>query len=176
MHRLPVYLLISLAGVFTLPAIATAPAATALKQKQILFVCTGNFYRSRFAEALFNQKARAVKLNWHANSRGLNLVPSQLGISPFAEEELIRRGVPKRLWSGTPKKLTKTDVAQSDCIILMDEAEHRRPFEKQFPHQTASKIQYWHIPDSGRMDPAEACAEMAAQIDQLFRSFTREQN
>src|SRR5207249_1727138 len=37
----------------------------------ILFVCTGNFYRSRFAEAVFNHYAKQRQSPWRAFSRGL---------------------------------------------------------------------------------------------------------
>jgi protein-tyrosine phosphatase len=39
--------------------------------RKILFLCTGNFYRSRFAEELFNHLARQKRLDWVADSRGL---------------------------------------------------------------------------------------------------------
>ena len=39
--------------------------------KRVLFLCTGNYYRSRFAEILFNQLAPTRGLNWRADSRGL---------------------------------------------------------------------------------------------------------
>jgi protein-tyrosine-phosphatase len=32
----------------------SAPATTATLQKTVLFLCTGNYYRSRFAEILFD--------------------------------------------------------------------------------------------------------------------------
>ena len=38
---------------------------------RVLFVCTGNYYRSRFAEAVFNHLAAARGLPWRAVSRGL---------------------------------------------------------------------------------------------------------
>ena len=38
---------------------------------RVLFLCTGNYYRSRFAEALFNSLAKRAELNWTADSRGL---------------------------------------------------------------------------------------------------------
>ncbi len=37
----------------------------------VLFLCTGNYYRSRFAEALFNAVAGKMGLPWKATSRGL---------------------------------------------------------------------------------------------------------
>jgi protein-tyrosine phosphatase len=55
--------------------------------RTILFLCTGNYYRSRFAEQYFNHLARQVSLPWLAVSRGLatergvnNVGP----ISPFS--------------------------------------------------------------------------------------------
>ncbi len=41
--------------------------------KTVLFLCTGNYYRSRFAEALFNSVAGRMGLPWRASSRGLAL-------------------------------------------------------------------------------------------------------
>jgi protein-tyrosine phosphatase len=41
--------------------------------KTILFLCTGNYYRSRFAEELFNHHAERAGLYWVAQSRGLAL-------------------------------------------------------------------------------------------------------
>ncbi len=40
---------------------------------KILFLCTGNYYRSRFAENLFNWLATKQGLDWQADSRGLAL-------------------------------------------------------------------------------------------------------
>lgn len=141
--------------------------------KQILFVCTGNHYRSRFAESLFNQKARQVQLRWRAVSRGLRLVPSQQGISSWAERELIKRGVPPALRQGTPKALTREDLEKSDYIVLMDEAEHRPLLEKQFPARDDRKIHYWHIGDCGKMNPSTACQAMSVAIEELVRTLGR---
>lgn len=33
---------------------------------QVLFLCTGNYYRSRFAEALFNYRTTTELLAWSA--------------------------------------------------------------------------------------------------------------
>src|SRR2546425_4837517 len=80
-----------------------AQEASPPAEKQILFVCTGNYYRSRYAEALFNQKARELHLGWKAVSRGLQIMPGRGGISPVAMQELSKRGVPEDLCKGDPQ-------------------------------------------------------------------------
>jgi protein-tyrosine phosphatase len=42
-------------------------------EKTVLFLCTGNYYRSRNAEVLFNSVAGKMSLPWKASSRGLAL-------------------------------------------------------------------------------------------------------
>ena len=138
--------------------------------KQVLFVCTGNHYRSRFAEALFNQKARQAQMNWRAVSRGLRLVPSQHGISSLAQQELTKRGVPQELWEGAPQALTKEDLRKSDYIVLMDETEHRPLLELKFPMRDDRKIHYWHIGESSKMRPATACQIMCRNLEELLRT------
>ena len=39
------------------------------KVKTVLFLCTGNYYRSRFAEELFNHHAERAGDDWIAQSR-----------------------------------------------------------------------------------------------------------
>ncbi len=139
-------------------------------RKQVLFVCTGNYYRSRFAEALFNQKAREAHLDWKAVSRGLHLITSQHGISSLARRELSKRGVAQEFCEGTPKPLVKDDLEKSGYIVLMDEAEHRPMLEKQFPMRDDRKIHYWHIGDIGKMNPSKACQAMSKEIEELLRT------
>lgn len=141
--------------------------------KQVLFVCTGNYYRSRFAEALFNQKAREAHLDWKAVSRGLRLVSSQHGISSLARRELTKRGVPSKLCEGTPKALAKEDLEKSGYIVLLDEVEHRPMLEKQFPTRDDRKIHYWHIGDTGKTNPSNACQAMSQKIEELLRTLER---
>ena len=58
---------------------------------KLLFLCTGNYYRSRFAELLFNAMAAKHIVPWQAFSRGLALDKGahNIGpISPFAIDAL----------------------------------------------------------------------------------------
>src|SRR5579872_4813004 len=66
------------------------------REKMVLFLCTGNYYRSRFAEALFNSVARKMGLPWRASSRGLALERDVSNIGPMevsAVKALDARGV-----------------------------------------------------------------------------------
>jgi protein-tyrosine phosphatase len=149
---------------------AGVPEANLPPTKQVLFVCTGNHYRSRFAAALFNQKVHDADLPWRAISRGLNLMPSQFGISSLARRELIKRGVSPDLCKGEPKALAEEDLENSDLIVLMNESEHRPMMEKQFPMRDDRKIRYWHIGDTGEMNPLKACQEMTRDVEEVVRT------
>src|SRR5438445_3502153 len=54
------------------------------QEKTVLFLCTGNYYRSRFAEILFNSVARRMGLPWQASSRGLALERGANNVGPMA--------------------------------------------------------------------------------------------
>src|SRR5262245_24542011 len=53
-------------------------------EKTVLFLCTGNYYRSRFAEVLFNSVAGRMGLPWRASSRGLALERGVNNVGPRA--------------------------------------------------------------------------------------------
>src|SRR5262249_28501901 len=54
------------------------------RHKTVLFLCTGNYYRSRFAEGLFNSVAGKMGLPWQASSRGLALERGVNNVGPMA--------------------------------------------------------------------------------------------
>ena len=138
-------------------------------EKRILFVCTGNYFRSRYAQALFNLKARETKLGWKAFSRGLGVKDRRKGISPLAVQELSKRGVPESLYQGDPRPLTQADLDQSDYIVVLDETEHRAMLEEGFPKRDDRKIHYWNIPDDSKMIAPEACVVMDRNIEELIK-------
>ena len=58
------------------------------KRKTILFLCTGNYFRSRFAEIYFNSVAEKMGLAWRARSRGLALERGAGNVGPMAAAAL----------------------------------------------------------------------------------------
>lgn len=52
--------------------------------KSVLFLCTGNYYRSRFAEEFFNHWAEQYVLNWLARSRALAIERGKVNVGPIS--------------------------------------------------------------------------------------------
>jgi protein-tyrosine phosphatase len=118
--------------------------------KGVLFLCTGNYYRSRFAEILFNSVAVRRGLAWRASSRGLALERGTNNIGPIAPSAvaaLARLGI----GAGTdvarfPIAVSLDDFERANCIIALQEAEHRPLLAERFPSWVA-KVEYWQVAD-----------------------------
>ena len=113
---------------------------------RILFICTGNYYRSRFAEAVFNHLAEKRDLPWRAFSRGLM---AHLAPGPIASETrnaLMARGIRMRHTAPGSVQLTEADMQDSAVIIALKDSEHRPMFANQFPDWT-EKVVYWDVSD-----------------------------
>ena len=65
-------------------------ADEAAPESTVLFLCTGDYYRSRFAEVLFNSVAGKMGLPWRASSRGLALERGVNNVGPMAVEAVRR--------------------------------------------------------------------------------------
>lgn len=135
--------------------------------KRVLFVCTGNFYRSRFAEALFNASAPP---GWTAFSRGLDTsTPRLTPVSPLVVAELARRHVDAKL-EASPQPLTRRDLDAADLVVLLDDGEHRPMLASQFPGYPQANVRGWSVADVPKVAPPLAFAAIAAQTEALVRS------
>src|SRR5882672_7763414 len=118
------------------------------KPKTVLFLCTGNYYRSRFAEVLFNSVADKMGLTWRASSRGLALERGVNNVGPIslqARKALEALGVRDTAqYSRMPMAVTLEDFETADRIIALKEAEHLPLMQERFP-AWADKIAYWHM-------------------------------
>ena len=94
--------------------------------RTVLFLCTGNYYRSRFAEMLFNALAGAADLPWQADSRGLALERGILNVGPMSSaaiQALQARGVRVPEDLRFPAQAAREDLTRAGLVIALKEAE-----------------------------------------------------
>jgi protein-tyrosine phosphatase len=121
------------------------------KKVRILFLCTGNYYRSRLAEELLRYNARKADLEIECDSAGLGKIPNLSNPGPIGIavlEYLQKRGISSLSLARYPKQWTPSDIQTADIIVCMNEREHRAMFESQArPFLNHRHIVYWRIPD-----------------------------
>lgn len=137
-------------------------------KRQVLFLCSGNYYRSRFAEHLFNWLAKNDELPWQADSRGLGVGRyNNIGpVSPYTVERLHVLGIPINGDSRFPLQVSETDLLQSSLVIALKESEHRPLLMETFPSY-ADRVEYWHIDDLDCAEPEDALLALENQVRAL---------
>lgn len=139
----------------------------------LLFLCTGNYYRSRFAEILFNWLATEAGLHCRATSRGLateGITPEYGPISPLAANRLRERGYQLEAPIRFPLQLSEQDLLHAQRVIALDEQEHRPLIERRYPGW-ASRIEYWQIPDLNHLPANRALANIEKEVEELLRQY-----
>jgi protein-tyrosine phosphatase len=140
--------------------------AQAAKPKIMLFLCTGNYYRSRFAELLFNHLAGRLDLDWQATSRGLALELGVNNVGSISQDTLIglaARGVALDGEMRDPLALNESDLASAHHVVAVNRAEHLPMLQRKFPHHVR-KVEFWHVHDSNLATPDEALAEIERNV------------
>ncbi|MBI3958310.1 MAG: low molecular weight phosphatase family protein [Chloroflexi bacterium] len=141
----------------------------------ILFLCTGNYYRSRYAELLFNELAGRAGLSWRAASRGL-LVKPGVNPGPIAQPTLAAL----RLAGVTPSQaaierypaqVSAGELAGAARVIAVKEAEHRPLLATGYPGWE-DRVVYWHIHDLDQATAVEALGEIDALVRALVEELT----
>ncbi len=135
---------------------------------QVLFICTGNFYRSRFAEMLFNHHAAARQIDLRAISRGLatHLVDGCGPISPHTVAALKSLQVEIPSKHRNPISLSRLDLEQSLRVIAVKETEHRPLLLERFP-DWADRVHYWEVHDLDMATPVQALGELQVLVRNL---------
>ncbi len=136
--------------------------------REVLFLCTGNYYRSRYAEALFNHEAVRRGLDWRAFSRGLaiHLAPPG-GLSPHAVRRLQERAISREHTGSDPAQVREADFRRASRIVALKETEHRRLLAAAHP-RWEKRVEYWEIGDLDSAAPADALAAIERHVTALL--------
>ena len=143
-----------------------------MPQNTVLFLCTGNYYRSRFAEIVFNSIARQRNLDWYADSRGLRLEPLNPGpISKFTLESLRDLGIPVAEPIRYPLTVTAADFQSARHVVAVKEAEHRSMITQFFP-DWLDRGEFWRVDDVDCAGPEVAIPELQQNVAALIERLT----
>ncbi|MEA5570832.1 low molecular weight phosphatase family protein [Calothrix sp. UHCC 0171] len=136
----------------------------------ILFLCTGNYYRSRFAEHFFNHLARKQELNWRADSRGLALERGSKNIgaiSHYAKSALAAHGIILTNQERYPQATLLEDFQKFTKIIAIDKSEHHSLMLERFP-QWVENVEYWLVHDIDKTAANQALGEIEMNIMRII--------
>ena len=145
-------------------------ADEACEDHTVMFLCTNNYHRSRFAEMLFNALAKEANLDWTACSRGLIVRFSPSSADPIsirALEGLAVRRIPIDAPIHFPTQVQDEDFEQADVVIALKETEHRLYLERRFP-MWADKVEYWETGGMGFASTSGALADIEVGIRALI--------
>lgn len=133
---------------------------------QVLFLCTGNYYRSRFAELLFNHLAPIHNLPWRAFSRGIAI---ELGVDnhgPIAASTLAAlagRGVVLEEKHRFPMPLAEADLHSATHIVALKRDEHLPMLAKKYPGWV-ERVEFWHVHDIDQTHPKDALPQIEREV------------
>lgn len=136
----------------------------------ILFLCTGNYYRSRYAELLFNARAAELGLPHRADSRGLATDRGANNFGPIARcvvETLSNRGTTFAEPMRFPMQVAVEDLQQAKRVIAVKEAEHRQLLSERYPGWE-NRVEYWHVHDIDFATVPETLAAIEEMVDKLL--------
>lgn len=138
--------------------------------RPVLFLCTGNYFRSRYAECLFNARAAERGLRLRADSRGLAVERGSRNEGPMARAAVARlnaRGVGGPELSRMPAQVTAEELRTAARVIALKEAEHRDLVEQRYP-EFRDRVEYWHVDDIDCGTADQSLDRIEQLVDELL--------
>lgn len=138
--------------------------------RSVLFICTGNYYRSRYAEEYFNDRVRSRLPGWAAHSKGLARDMSRTGnvgpISLHALRALADRGIDPLAPTRFPESVQERDFEINSRIVVLSRSEHEPMMVEHFPNYV-DQVEYLDIEDGHLEDPESALQRLSNAIDEM---------
>lgn len=145
-----------------------------MRAKTVLFLCTGNYYRSRFAELLFNDLAPKQGLDWIAISRGLALERGVNNVGPISRHAvagLLARKIELEDKPRFPMSLGAADLGAGNHVVAIDRDEHLPLVQDKFP-QWIERVEFWDVHDLEYTRPQEALDAIERNVIRLIGRLT----
>jgi len=146
---------------------------------KVLFLCTGNYYRSRLAEEFLRARARVKGIDLSTDSAALGIVPNPINVGPMRREAidyLEQNGIHSASVMRFPRKCTAGDLDSSEIVIGLNKPEHQWMVEEQFPG-LAVQVRYWNVPDMeedpGLIGPGLIRANVDSLLEEIAASDRR---
>lgn len=136
-----------------------------LEPPKVNFICSGNYYRSRFCEIYYNHLTQSSS----ADSRGLLAYKgSNEGmISIHTLEYLAQLKLPV-VPHKFPEQLEENHLNSTQKIIAVCEREHRVLMKEMFP-EWETKTEYWQVNDIDFSEPKEALPTLKLMVEALVK-------
>jgi len=144
-------------------------------ERKILFVCTGNYYRSRYAAIYFNHLMgmkchcgyEAFSKGFRANSVG-NIGP----LSKYTVRRMIEKEIPFQTPVKFPEKLTLEDITSSHMVVVLKKEEHLEMAIEYFP-DCHHVFEYWDIHDIDCEEPNVTLDRIEAKVEKLIEELLK---
>ena len=141
----------------------------------ILFICTANYYRSRFAEMYFNHLAEQSGIPARADSAAFEMArwrtynPGDLSVHTIKELDRLGVNVPKPY--RVPKQFDPAQVAVIDRCIALSASEHRPMAARLFP-EVVDQLEFWTVEDVEFESPVSALGRIQENVQKLITALS----
>ncbi|WP_096086644.1 low molecular weight phosphatase family protein [Agaribacterium haliotis] len=140
--------------------------------KKLLFLCTGNYYRSRFSEEYFNHHCRQNNLPWLADSMGIQRDFTGNGnVGPIAEQTLAKLtevGIEPVGHERMPKHVQAEHFDEFDRVIAVSLDEHKAMLADIWPEDVYQKVEFFEVEDLHIYHHEVAFPRLIASLDKLL--------
>lgn len=143
------------------------------KQERVLFLCTGNYYRSRFAEELFNHLAIQRGMAWRADSAGLEVEkwrsynPGTMSVHTV--EMLKEMDISPQGRDRPERQFNPREIQEFTHCIALSESEHKPMVEKMHP-ELLGRIEFWTVEDLHLETSENALPMIVDAVNKLVES------